>query len=335
MTELQSSTSVSLQPFDQPGVEPVSAREIFIRLWTHRRLLISTTLLAGLVAAAIVLTIPDQYTARVTILPEAQGNTSAAGLSQLAASFGLGLGRAGNGLTELYPTMLTSDRILTPVIYQRLQTRSGDLQSLVQFWDLDKVDSARAYERALRRFRDKALTAGADRRTQVVTVGVTLSDPSFAANLANAMVAQMDSFVRQYQRGLAADRVRWIQTRLTQVSADLARSEGTLRDFRIRNRLIANSPSLQLEEQQLMRDVETNSAIYIELERQQEIAKIDEVKNIPAVQVLDHASPPVRKSYPPRTAIVLGTMILACLAVGAAVLIRQADSLPPPPIRTP
>src|ERR1041385_1067719 len=119
------------------------------------------------------------------------------------------------------------------------------------------------------------------------------------------------------------------------VPSDLARSEGTLRDFRIRNRLIANSPSLQLEEQQLMRDVETNSAIYIELERQQEIAKIDEVKNIPAVQVLDHASPPVRKSYPPRTAIVLGTMILACLAVGAAVLIRQADSLPPPPIRTP
>src|ERR1044072_2209869 len=161
MTELQSSTSVSLQPFDPPGVEPVSAREIFIRLWTHRRLLISATLLAGLVAAAIVLVIPDQYTARGTILPEAQSNTPSAELSQLAASFGLGLGRAGNGLPELSPTMLTSDRILTPVIYQRLHTRSGDVKSLIQFMDLDKVDSVRAYERALRRFRDRALTAGA------------------------------------------------------------------------------------------------------------------------------------------------------------------------------
>src|ERR1043166_3139763 len=335
MTELQSGHSVSLQASDPPSMEQLSPREALIRLWTHRRLLTGSTMLAGLLAAAMAIALPNQYTARTTILPEAQSNTSGAGLTQLAASIGLGLGRAGNGLTELYPTMLTSDRILTPVIYQRLRTRGGDLRSLVQFWDLDTVDSARAYERALRRFRDKALTAEADRRTQVVSLGVTLSDPAFAANLANALVAQMDSFVRQYQRGLASDRVRWFQTRLSQVSADLARSEGTLRDFRVRNRLIANSPTLQLQEQQLMRDVETNSAIYIELERQQEIAKIDEVKNIPVVQVLDHARPPVRKSYPPRTTIVLGTMILACLAVGAAVLIRQADSIPPPPIRTP
>lgn len=325
MTGLQSSKSVPLQAFDPPSVEPASAREILIRLWTHRRLLASATLLAGVLAAAISLALPNQYTARVTILPDAQSNASAAGLSQLAASFGVTVGRVGNGLTELYPTMLTSDRILTPVIYQRLQTRSGDLRSLVQFWDLDKVDSAQAYERALRRFRDKTLTVGADRGTLVVSIRVTLRDPSYAANVANAMVAQMDSFVGQFQRALAADRVRWIETRLTQVVADLERSEGTLKDFRMRNRLIASSPQLQLEEQQLMREVETNSAIYVELKRQIEIAKIDEVKNIPVIQVLDYARPPLRKSYPPRTAIVLGTMILAWLAVGAVVITRQSD----------
>jgi uncharacterized protein involved in exopolysaccharide biosynthesis len=225
--------------------------------------------------------------------------------------------------------MLTSDRILAPVIYQRLPTRSGELQSLVQFWDLDKADSAWAYERALRRLRDKTLTVGADRRTLVVSIGVTLRDPSFAANVANAMIAQMDSFVGQFQRALAADRVRWIDTRLTQVVADLERSEGTLKDFRVRNRLIASSPQLQLEEQQLMREVETNSAIYVELKRQLEIAKIDEVKNIPVIQVLDYARPPTRKSYPPRTAIVLGTMILAWLAVGAVVIRRPPDPTAP------
>ena len=325
MTGLQSSKSVSLQAFDRPSAEPVSAREVLIRLWAHRRLLAGSTVIAGVLAAAIALALPDQYTARATILPDAQSNVSAAGLSQLAASFGFAVGRAGNGLTELYPTMLTSDRILASVMYQRLQTRSGNLQSLVQFWELDKVDSARAYERALRRFRDKTLTVGADRRTLVVSIRVTLRDPSFAANVANAMVAQMDSFVRQFQRALAADRVRWIETRLTQVLADLERSEKTLKDFRVRNRLIASSPQLQLQEQQLMRDVETNSTIYVELKRQLEIAKIDEVKNIPVIQVLDYARRPLRKSYPPRTNIVLGTMILAWLAVGAAVIGRQPD----------
>jgi len=325
MTGLQSSTSVSLQAFEPPGGVPVTPREVLVRLWTHRRLLGGSTLTVGVLAAAIALALPNQYTARATILPDAQSNVSAAGLSQLAASFGFSLGRVGNGLTELYPTMLTSDRILAPVIYQRLRTRSGDLQSLVQFWDLEKMDSARAYERALRRFRDKTLTVGADRRTLVVSIGVTLRDPLLAANVANAMVAQMDSFVGQFQRALAADRVRWIETRLTQVLADLEKSEGTLKDFRVRNRLIASSPQLQLQEQQFMREVETNSAVYIELKRQLEIAKIDEVKNIPVVQVLDYARPPVRKSYPPRTAIVLGTMILAYLAVGAVVIRRPPD----------
>jgi uncharacterized protein involved in exopolysaccharide biosynthesis len=74
-----------------------------------------------------------------------------------------------------------------------------------------------------------------------------------------------------------------------------------------------------------MREVETNSAVYVELRRQLEIAKIDEVKNIPVIQVLDYARPPVRKSYPPRTTIVLETMILAWLAVAAAVIARNAD----------
>ena len=325
MTALQPSKSVALQALDHPNSEPVSIRQVLIRLWTYRRLLAGSTLVAGIIAAAVSLALPNQYTARATILPDAQTSVSATGLSQLAASFGFAVGRAGNGLTDLYPTMLTSERILAPVLYQRLPTRTGDLESLVHFWGLDKMDSARAYDRALRRFHEKTLTVAADRRTLVVSLDIKLRDPLLAANVANAIVAQMDSFVRQFQRGLASDRVRWIETRLTQVLADLERSETTLKDFRVRNRLIAGSPPLQLQEQQFAREVETNSAVYVELRRQLEIAKIDEVKDIPAVQVLDYARPPVRKSYPPRMAIVLGIMIFTCLAVSAVVITRQSD----------
>jgi uncharacterized protein involved in exopolysaccharide biosynthesis len=63
--------------------------------------------------------------------------------------------------------------------------------------------------------------------------------------------------------------------------------------------------------------VETNSAVYVELRRQMELAKIDEVKNIQVVQVLDTAHPPVKKSKPRRTVIVLGAMMATFLgAVG-------------------
>ena len=47
-------------------------------------------------------------------------------------------------------------------------------------------------------------------------------------------------------------------------------------------------------------DATLNSTIYVELKKQFELAKIEEIKNITIVNVLDPARAPIRKSRPKR-----------------------------------
>jgi len=95
-----------------------------------------------------------------------------------------------------------------------------------------------------------------------------------------------------------------------------------LKEFRERNRRIMDSPQLMLEQERLARDVQINSTVFIELKKQLEVAKIEEIKNIPIINVLDPARPPVRRSYPVRRSAALTAFILSmvvsvlCVAFG-------------------
>ena len=301
-----------LSDTEAEAAPPMPIDEVARRIWVQRKGIAAAVLLTGLVTAAITLAIPNKYTASSTLLPEPQSGLGAAGIGQLAASIGLSVGRSGNTLTDLYPTIITSDRVLSPLLYREFSTRAAEPVRLIDFLKV-KGDSAKRHERGLVQLRENALGVGTDRRTAVTSLSVTLRDPVVAAGVANAIVASLDSFARFYQRRLAENRGDWIETRLGQVRAELAASEAALRDFRVRNRVVASSPDLLLVEQRLQREVETNSAVYTELRRQLEVSKIDEVKNIPVVQTLDTARVPVRKSTPRRTVIVLGATLLATI----------------------
>jgi uncharacterized protein involved in exopolysaccharide biosynthesis len=61
--------------------------------------------------------------------------------------------------------------------------------------------------------------------------------------------------------------------------------------------------------------------------RQFEIAKLDEAKEGPALQQVDIAQPPDRKSKPSRTLIVLATMLLAFLGSSLFVVWRRYGAL--------
>lgn len=90
-------------------------------------------------------------------------------------------------------------------------------------------------------------------------------------------------------------------------------------------------PAQALEYERKLRDVKFHEALFELLFKQFEAARIDEAKSAPIIQVVDRASPPERKSGPPRTLIVLGFAIfgfiiacLCCLAASALDRIRQS-----------
>jgi tyrosine-protein kinase Etk/Wzc len=82
-------------------------------------------------------------------------------------------------------------------------------------------------------------------------------------------------------------------------------------------------PELQLDYVRKEREVKYHELLFEMLAKQYEVARLDEARNAPLVQVLDNASYPDSKSSPPRLLIVIGGLILGCMIGAAWVLVRE------------
>jgi uncharacterized protein involved in exopolysaccharide biosynthesis len=70
-----------------------------------------------------------------------------------------------------------------------------------------------------------------------------------------------------------------------------------------------------MQQERLGRAVQFKSAIYLELKKQLELAKIEEVKNVSVVNVLDGGSTPARKERPKR---LLNTLLTLLVTMGVS-----------------
>lgn len=95
---------------------------------------------------------------------------------------------------------------------------------------------------------------------------------------------------------------------------------------------LARVPEAGLEYVRKLREVKYREAMFELLLKQYEIARIDEAKDAALVQVLDMAVPPEKRSWPPRTALVLaGTLLALLIAVSVAFVLewlRKANEDP-------
>ena len=69
-------------------------------------------------------------------------------------------------------------------------------------------------------------------------------------------------------------------------------------------------PVLGIRYQELLRNATVAETIFVALQKRLELAKVEEAREVPAVQVLDPADLPEKYSWPPRPAIVLSGIVL-------------------------
>jgi tyrosine-protein kinase Etk/Wzc len=95
-----------------------------------------------------------------------------------------------------------------------------------------------------------------------------------------------------------------VRTQLSRVEA--GQKGVSLSDFSMRK-----VPEAGLEYLRRLREVKYRESLLELLTRQYEVARIDEAKNAPIVQVMDKAEPPEMRSWPHRTVLVLTAVFLA------------------------
>ena len=99
----------------------------------------------------------------------------------------------------------------------------------------------------------------------------------------------------------------------------LRQSENAFSTSVKKNRAVTLSPTALMEQAQLVREVEIHNALYVELTKQLEVTRIDAYRQAPVLTVLDWAVPPVKKSGPKRSLIVLGFVFVGVAGTAAVV----------------
>jgi uncharacterized protein involved in exopolysaccharide biosynthesis len=294
--------------------EGPTLQEILVPIWANRKRILVISFAAALVTLGINFLLPVYYKSTATLLPETQKDKLSA-LGQFADIASLaGVNVPGSEIARLYPTIVISETILRNVILKKYKTHAfADSVNLIEYFEYTDETPEKNMAKMLNKLKG-LLAASYDNKTSVVTLSLEMPEPEFAATVLNAVIAELDGFMRSKRVTNAGEQVKWIAVRIKEVEAEMKAAEEKLKDFRERNRRIADSPQLLMEEGRLARDVQVKGTVYIELKKQYELAKLEEIKNITIVNVLDPGRAPVKKERPKR-GMNAGIMFLFCLAI--------------------
>jgi uncharacterized protein involved in exopolysaccharide biosynthesis len=308
------------EPSAQSGLDPV---EVLSIIWAKRKIVLILSFGVALLTLGILFLFPNYYRAVSTILPETE-RSKLSGLGQFADVAQLaGVSIPGSEIARLYPSIVNSETVLENVLERKYETkRFPSSVNLIEYFHLDEGTPQKDLDEGLKRLRG-LITTSYETRTGIVTLTLDMREPQLSADVLNAVVAELDHFMRWKKITNASEQRKWVETRLKQVEQDLHNSEDQLKDFREKNRRVLDSPELLLQQQRLARAVEINSTLFVELKKQYELAKIEEIKNIPIVNVLDPARAPVRKAGPKRATNTVLMFLLTLVGTSGYFVVRQ------------
>ena len=189
-----------------------------------RRLIAISAIGVAVVAAGISLVLPKAWTADVKLLPPEEDTFDQLSLSVMAGS------SLPSGLMGLVGSNTPSDRLVTMLGSRRV------LGAVV-----DRFDFVRAYEARDRTEAIDILSENIDTEVQrdgTLVLFATAADPDTAAQLADALTAQLDTVNRAYKRRQAAATRIFLEDRVRLMEEELRDNGRSFQEFKDRHGLV-------------------------------------------------------------------------------------------------
>ncbi len=227
-------------------------------VWRYRWMILVLCIAAMSLTVVTSLRKPRQYQSTVTIVPP---------LDTLIRESGGALGSLNNSL--LRQMMDTTAGSITKIYVEILESREVADAVIDRFHLMDIYEDIenRSDARNLLKKNTKVETTDGG----AVKIVVLDRDPNRVAAIATAYVEELDKQNKRLSTGQATSKRMFLENRLKEVEAKLSKSDNTL-----------------------TREVETQEKVYQILVEQYEMAKIEEARNMPTIQVLDPAVVPER-----------------------------------------
>jgi uncharacterized protein involved in exopolysaccharide biosynthesis len=125
-----------------------------------------------------------------------------------------------------------------------------------------------------------------DKKTSIISLITLFEDPKLSYDINVAMFEELNNTLLNKMHSKASANRKFIEERLAEIKVDLRRSEEILLRFKQQNRSW-NDPSIQLQERRLLREVTINQELTLQLQKQYEMAKIEEAKDMPLLDVIE------------------------------------------------
>lgn len=326
----------AMQPLPVEEFSIVELRHGVLRRW---RWLLLAPIVAAAVGALAAFAWPKTWTATTTFVPESALGTNTTSLLGALGGISSLLGDAGGGAaalsrlkegpsTEFFADVLTSQDVLTTTLRAQFADpgNHGQKRPLLELIDVSGSTPERRFGNALRKMKRK-VEVTISRRSAIINLKVTLSDPVLSATVANFMLAQLNTFNLERRQRSSTEQRRFAEVRLTTAKQELDDAERIRQRFLYSNRNYYESPRLLATFEALDRAVRIKEGILVGLTKTFEESRVAEVRDTPLLTVVDAATPPDRPLQRPLlwggVAAGIGLLLGFVCAVFAAMSTRR------------
>jgi uncharacterized protein involved in exopolysaccharide biosynthesis len=277
-------------------VSPVSVSRALLFALRHVWLVIVFPLVTTIALVTAGLRGERTWTAGGAFVPQASTGARS-NLSGLAAQLGLSLGGASDAEQPLfYAELLRSREILLPVVnaVYEVPTDTGTFRGTLTQWYGASGTTPEARSELARRWLDATLATNPGIKTGIIRYSVKTRSQQLSFQIADRILARLNEFNLSGRQSRASLERQFAQERLNTARAELRAMEDRLVAFLARNRAFTETNRLSFEEERLRREINFRAQLVATLAEAYEQARLDEVRDIPAITILEKPALPAR-----------------------------------------
>lgn len=299
---------------NEPATE-ISLLAMGVRVAERKWFVVGLMAFGALFGAARALLRDRSYVTATSFMQQARRTSPP--LAGMAAQLGISLPTMdGSQSPTFYVDLLTSREFMADAVdaHYHFPSEAGVIDGdLTRIYRTHGRTLPLRREEAIRTLR-KEVSVSASLRTGVISLTVSADNPHLAQQIAARILTELNTFnVERRMSEAKAERV-FTEQRLSQVIAELRAAENALQAFLQDNRQYATSPRLTFERDRLQREVAVRQQVYTTLAQSYEVAKIEEVRDTPAITVIE--APAIAVEPEPRG---VGRYLIAGLIAGCLV----------------
>lgn len=311
----------------------ISASQLYELIKKQKKFILIFTFSLTTISVVVSLMLTKYYTSNISLYQSSEKKKVGGGglkdISNIASSFGIDFG--GGQFAYHIPDIIKSRRLQSEILQKKWNSKFyNDSLSLIDYWEkldeekiisikkISKIFTSEIINNDLKSIEDgleelSSRVSVKEDQSGLFIATVTMEEPKLSTEIANHIAEFIQNYVSEETKHKATQYREFIEERMSIAKIDLTFSEDNLTIFRKNHPLQLDTPELTAERARFMRTIEVNQQVYVTLRQQFEIARLEELRDKPVIEILDKAIEPVKKSSPKRVLIVCGTFVLSYL----------------------